>query len=74
MAPAEISNRRVWEPYGAFRNAIANWGRRRHHNGLPVNPLIIFTGTELFARWHVKMHGKKKAVRQKRYRRRETTA
>jgi hypothetical protein len=32
---------------------LANWGRRRHHNELPVNPLIIFTGTELFSRWYV---------------------
>jgi hypothetical protein len=44
---------------------LANWGRRRHHNGLPVNPLIIFTGTELFARWHVQDAWKEKGGKAK---------
>jgi len=44
---------------------LANWGRRRHHNGLPVNPLIIFTGTELFARWHVEDAWKEKGGKAK---------
>jgi hypothetical protein len=28
---------------------LANWGRRRHLNGRPRNPLIVLTGTELFS-------------------------
>jgi hypothetical protein len=44
---------------------LANWGRRRHHRGLPVNPLIIFTGTELFARWHVEEAWKEKGGKAK---------
>jgi hypothetical protein len=44
---------------------LANWGRRRHHNGLPVNPLIIFTGIELFARWRVEDAWKEKGGKAK---------
>jgi hypothetical protein len=44
---------------------LANWGRRRYHNGLPVNPLIMFTGTELFARWHIEDAWKEKGSKAK---------
>jgi hypothetical protein len=44
---------------------LAKWGRRRHHSGLPVNPLVIFTGTELFARWHVEDAWKEKGGKAK---------
>jgi hypothetical protein len=29
--------------------AFAKWGRRRIHEGWPIHPLIVMTGTELFA-------------------------
>lgn len=36
---------------------LALWGRRVWHHGEPINPLMILTGTELFA-----MHGIRKCV------------
>jgi hypothetical protein len=44
---------------------LAKWGRRQRHNGLPINPLIIFTGTELFARWHIEQAWKDKGGKAK---------
>lgn len=29
---------------------LALWGRRKTHGGQPINPLIVLTGTELFAK------------------------
>jgi hypothetical protein len=33
--------------------SLAKWGRRRSHEGWPINPLIVLTGTELFAERYV---------------------
>lgn len=32
---------------------LALWGRRKLHQGQPINPLIVLTGTELFARYSI---------------------
>ncbi len=34
---------------------LALWGRRSFHAGQPINPLVIFTGTELFASHGISM-------------------
>jgi hypothetical protein len=45
--------------------SLAKWGRRRRHKGLPVNPVIVLTGTELFSDWHVDAAWKAKGGRAK---------
>lgn len=40
--------------------SLAKWGRRRRHNGFPVNPVIVLTGTELFSDWYVDAAWKEK--------------
>jgi hypothetical protein len=34
----------------ALLRHLALWGRRKRHRGQPINPLIVLTGTELFAK------------------------
>jgi hypothetical protein len=45
--------------------ALAKWGRRRRHDGFPINPLIVLTGTELFANWYVQQAWKEKGGKAK---------
>jgi hypothetical protein len=45
--------------------SLAKWGRRRSHEGWPMHPLIVMTGTELLANWYVKQAWKDKGGKTK---------
>jgi hypothetical protein len=45
--------------------ALAKWGRRRTYEGWPIHPLIVMTGTELFASWQINQTWKEKGGRAK---------
>ena len=44
---------------------LAKWGRRRMHEGWPIHPLIMMTGTELFANWQIDHAWKEKGGKTK---------
>ena len=44
---------------------LAKWGRRRMHEGWPIHPLIVMTGTELFANWQIDHAWKEKGGKTK---------
>lgn len=52
-----VSTLRVIHEYGLGEVArlrhLALWGRRETHKGLPINPLVVLTGTELFAKYDI---------------------
>jgi hypothetical protein len=45
--------------------ALAKWGCRRIHEGWPIHPLIVMTGTELFANWQIDQAWKEKGGKAK---------
>jgi hypothetical protein len=45
--------------------ALAKWGHRRIHEGWPIHPLIVMTGTELFANWQIDQAWKDKGGKAK---------
>jgi hypothetical protein len=45
--------------------SLARWGRRTSHEGWPIHPLIVMTGTELFANWYIEQAWKNKGGKAK---------
>jgi hypothetical protein len=45
--------------------SLAKWGRRRSHEGWPIHPLIVLTGTELLANRYIEQAWKDKGGKAK---------